>query len=184
MIYKKVFILKTVTAFSHISIAFKKFGNCTLRLVIQCMPKHCICTSCGSSCPKNTLYIVNATIPTGHKTHKTHKTHNTDKKCKTTPFKSVTEKIRMFINIKWNGMYCDGNGGVRLDEFAKYVNSDIIHITYIKKELSADVLDMSLHKNIIENLKTLTVDFKNNIIYRNLDYTVSEPILFGEIPFL
>jgi hypothetical protein len=176
--YKKAFILKSVSAFSHISIAFKKFGNCALRLVVQCVPKHCICTSCGSSCPKNKLYIVNATIPNGLKTH------NPNKNCKTPPFKTITEKIRMFINIKWNEAYCDGNGGVRLDEFAKYVNSDIIHITYIKKELPTDVTDIRSHKNIIENLKTLTVDFKNNIIYRNLDYTVSEPILFGEILFL
>jgi hypothetical protein len=177
-ISKKKCVLKAVDSFSHISIAFRKFGNSVLRFVIQCVPKQCICINCGSACPKNKLYIVNAAIPIKSKLH------NTDKNCKTAPFKTVTEKIRMFINIKWDETYCDGNGGVRLDEFAKYVNSDIIHISYIKKKLPTDNLDMSLDKNIIANLKTLTLDFKNNIIYRNLDYTVSEPILFGEIPFL
>ena len=89
------------------------------------------------------------------------------------------------MNLKWDDDYCDGKGGVRLDEFAGYIKEDVIHISYLKKdEPNPSVANLNMHVQINKHVRHMTIDFKNNIIYRNMKYDKPEEILFGEIPFL
>lgn len=178
---KKSCIVKLVTCWSHIAVKSRKAGNCLLHTSIRCFPKCCICTTCcrKTSSRKN-IQIIRAEIPQ-IRTKRTYSIIYQNNK----PTRKITKKINMFINLKWDDDYCDGKGGVRLDEFARCIKEDVIHISYIKKdEPNLTIAGLNVHVKINKHIRHMTIDFKNDMLYRNMNYDQPEEILFGEIPFL
>jgi hypothetical protein len=45
----------------------------------------------------------------------------------------ITEKLKLFMNFKWDRDMCDDKGGIDLDTFLNYLNTSFIWISYIMK---------------------------------------------------
>jgi hypothetical protein len=113
--------------------------------------------------------------------------------------KIITNKLKLFMNLKWDKTMCDDKGGVDLDMFCKYIGSSVIWVIYLMEyevnpiyhkfitDVQTDQFNMNaMHKFI----KTAVIDISNKIIKKfdsindNNTNCSTDSILFGEINFI
>lgn len=105
----------------------------------------------------------------------------------------ITNKLKLWLNLKWDKNACDDTGGANLDQFAQYAGVSVLWIGYLLnydkqdeyKQFSDSMDNGVVDYNKLTNLiKYIAIDFNKKIIYRFLNNeTTQEDMLFGEVNF-
>jgi hypothetical protein len=110
---------------------------------------------------------------------------------------TITNKLKLFLNLKWDKEMCDDKGGVDIDTFMRYIGSSLIWAAYILEyELSPIYNDFIQSvsgddfssKDINKLLKAIVIDVGNKLVYKlgneqSETLETSEPLMFGEVNF-
>ncbi len=103
----------------------------------------------------------------------------------------ITNKMQLFLNMKWDQDLFDGKGGIDIDQFAKYVGTSFIWVAYIleyelgtsyNKFISLMKVGHINSKIFEELIRGVAIDVKNKLLYK-LSNLEPESILFGEVNF-
>jgi hypothetical protein len=43
----------------------------------------------------------------------------------------ITNKLNLFLNLRWSAEACDGAGGVDIDDFARYIKTGVVWAAYL-----------------------------------------------------
>ena len=108
--------------------------------------------------------------------------------------KVITNKLKLFMNLKWDKTMCDDKGGVDLDIFCKHIGSSIVWVVYlldyeinpIYDEFVTSIQENNFNMNKVHKfIKTAIIDISNKVIKKFDTYTnqTEESILFGEVNF-
>lgn len=145
------------------------FANFMLRLVIQWLPNYLM----PHINPTSPVKVIEAADEKGNR---------------------ITDKLNLFLNLKWDAEMFENKGGADLDKFLEYLGTSIIWIAYLmeydKNPSYADVLNTIKDNGRISTddlaklARIAVIDTKDKIISKiNKDEHSDEDILFGEVNF-
>jgi hypothetical protein len=104
---------------------------------------------------------------------------------------TITNKLQLFLNMKWDLDLFDGKGGIDIEQFVKCVGSSIIWVAYILEyELGPSYdayMRLMQEGNFAPNavsklLRAITIDAKNKLLYKlgNIDHMLFDEVNFHE----
>jgi hypothetical protein len=106
----------------------------------------------------------------------------------------ITNKLKLFMNLRWDKEMCDDQGGVDLDNFAKYIGSSVLWVAYLLEYELGNEYETFINSTKDNDyssdslrllLRSIIIDVGNKLVYKLHDDDDVHPrnILFGEVNF-
>jgi hypothetical protein len=104
----------------------------------------------------------------------------------------ITNKLKLFMNLKWDETMFDDHGGIDLDTFFGYIDSAVVWVAYIFDYDIDDIASLEFINGVKpvdyfkKCIRFIIVDSGKKIMRKfNKDTTdfVEEDIMFGEVDF-
>ena len=107
----------------------------------------------------------------------------------------VTNKLKLFMNYKWDNSMFGDHGGIDLDPFFNYIGSACVWVAYIFEYDIDDIANLEFMENINEGasvallkkcIRFILIDANKKImkkVNKETQDITREDILFGEVDF-
>ncbi len=160
--YKTQIILAVLYTWSWTFFQLNRLANFTLGVFLRYIPDYLLL----DTNPKASIKVLKAF----------------DSKCR-----DVTKRLKIFMKYKWDDEACDYKGGIDLEAFSKYIDSEIICVAYIfEKQINIRSISafIKMMVNTPPYISFAIVDVKKKIINKvKHGIETEESILFGEVDF-